>query len=182
MNSAMRTTRRTVLGGGLAICAAPVLVGAKQTRSDFAFQTGRWSVRHRKLKQRLVGDTDWVTFGGTCRAWEILGGAGNVEDNFLDDPAGAYRAVAVRNRDPKTGLWSIWWLDARVPTIDAPVRGRFENGVGTFLGETEIAGKPIDVRFVWSDIGGDHARWEQAFAPKGGAWETNWVMTFTRTE
>jgi hypothetical protein len=149
--------------------------------NSFAFQTGEWRVLHRKLKHRLVGSEEWFSFDGSCKAWEILGGAGNVEDNWLNDPNGAYAAAAIRRMDSKTGIWSIWWVDPRSAGIDPPVNGIFENGVGTFLGEDVLNGKPINVRFVWSNITGNHAHWEQAFSPDGGVtWETNWVMEFER--
>lgn len=148
---------------------------------DFGFQTGAWRVRHRKLKGRLTGSTEWVEFAGTCQAFEVMGGEANVEDNVLDDPAGAYRAAAFRRKDPVSGEWSIWWHDGRAGSGDAPVRGRFVDGVGTFLADDELDGRPIRVRFVWSQITEATARWEQAFSPDGGAtWEVNWVMTFER--
>ena len=147
----------------------------------FAFQTGDWRVRHRKLKARLAGCTDWAAFDGTCRAWEMLEGAGNVDDHWLDDPGGAYAAATVRRLDPETGLWSIWWLDGRFPGLGPPVHGGFRDGVGTFLGKDEHEGRPIDVRFIWSRITETNAQWEQAFsADNGASWETNWVMEFTR--
>lgn len=152
------------------------------TIDGFAWQQGCWNVRHRKLRARLCGCTDWDEFGGTCTAWPTLGGQGNVEDNALDDPAGAYRAIAVRAFDPASGLWSIWWLDGRSPaSLDVPVRGRFEAAVGTFLAEDIFEGRPIRIRFRWSHITVNGARWEQAFSDDGGAtWEVNWVMDFAR--
>lgn len=150
-------------------------------RHAFAFQTGNWRVRHRKLKARLSGSTEWIEFDGTCRAWELLGGEGNVDDHFLDDPAGAYHAATYRRTDPAMGRWSIWWFDPRFDTLEPPVHGGFEDGVGTFYGEAELADRPIKVRFIWSDVGPHRARWEQAFSPDGGAsWETNWIMSFER--
>jgi hypothetical protein len=146
----------------------------------FAFQSGSWRVRHRKLRHRLVGDDRWIAFEGTCRAYELLGGAGNVDDFFLDDPAGAYRAATFRRLDPETGEWTIHWADARRDGVDPPVRGRFEDGVGRFFGEDMLDGQPVFVRFLWSDIGRDTARWEQAFSRDGETWEVNWIMTFER--
>jgi hypothetical protein len=62
-----------------------------------------------------------------------------------------------------------------------PVRGRFANGVGTFLGETRFADKPVRVRLSWSHITPTSARWEQAYSSdEGRTWETNWVMEFRR--
>lgn len=150
---------------------------------DFAFQTGDWRVRHRKLKRRLVGDGEWLAFDGTCRAWEVMGGAGNVDDHFLDEPGGPYRATTMRSLDPGNDRWSIWWFDSRFAALGPPVRGRFENGVGTFLGDDLFDGRPIVMRFIWSRITADGAQWEQAFSPDGGAtWETNWVMRFERVD
>lgn len=151
-------------------------------RHAFGFQNGHWRVRHRKLKARLEGSNEWVSFDGTCAAWEVLEGAGNVEDQWLDDPAGAYRAAAFRRLDPEAGHWSIWWFDTRFSSIDPPVRGHFDKGVGSFFAEDSLQGRPIRVRFLWLAVDSDTPRWEQAFSDDGGAtWETNWIMEFGRT-
>jgi hypothetical protein len=60
--------------------------------------------------------------------------------------------------------------------------GTFVDGVGTFYSHEDYKGRPIVVRFLWTPIGPNLARWEQAFSTDDGAsWETNWVMDFTRT-
>src|SRR4029077_722878 len=113
--------------------------------------------------------------------WLTLGGAGTVDDNVLELPSGTYRGVGIRAFDAAPRLWSIWWLDARSPTIEPPVRGDFKDGIGTFEAEDTLNGRPIVVRFQWSDITPASAHWEQAFSPDGGAtWEVNWTMEFTR--
>ena len=148
---------------------------------DFAFQTGQWRVRHRKLARRLAGSEDWRAFDGACTGWEVMGGAGNVDDHLLQDPVGPYRAATLRRYDPAADQWSIWWWDSRLSEIGPPVHGRFEAGVGTFVGDDELDGQPILVRFIWSGIGAEAARWEQAFSTDGGAsWESNWTMDFER--
>lgn len=150
---------------------------------DFDFFIGNWRVTHRRLKERLAGCNEWVEFDGTCVTQKILGGMGNMDDNFLDLPGGAYRAITLRSYDVETGKWSIWWLDGRYPgAIDTPMVGQFENGVGTFYANETLAGKPIRVRFLWALPRPDHPRWEQAFSSDSGVtWETNWVMDFTRS-
>ena len=146
----------------------------------FAFQTGSWRVRHRKLGNRLAGCTDWIEFGGTCHARELLGGAGNVDDFLIDDPAGVYRAATFRRLDVTADEWLIYWADARGDGLDPPMRGRFDDGVGVFWGKDVHAGRDVQVRFVWSGIASDSARWEQAFSLDGETWEVNWIMHFNR--
>jgi len=149
---------------------------------DFDFYMGKWRVHHRRLKERLAGSDEWQEFEGTSEAWPLLGGAGNVDDNVLELPAGIYRAVSLRSFDPETEQWSIWWLDGRNPgRLDPPVVGGFKDGVGTFQGDDTFNGKPIIVRFIWSNITPTSTRWEQAFSPDGGkTWEVNWIMESTR--
>jgi hypothetical protein len=150
-------------------------------RHDFDFLIGRWMVAHRRLRRRLAGDDAWDEFAGACEMRPLIGGLGNVDDNVLELPEGSYRAAAVRLFDPGERRWSIWWIDGRVLGLEPPVHGRFENGIGTFVGEDAFEGRPILVRFVWSEIRPASARWQQAFSPDGGAtWETNWDMRFTR--
>jgi len=150
--------------------------------TDFDFQQGRWQVRHRRLKSRLAGCTEWEAFAGTCEQRPLLGGNGNVEDNLLHLPAGDYRAVALRSYDPEAGTWAIWWLDGRAPhALDVPVIGRFENGTGSFYADDMHEGRPVRMRFLWLDTAGETPRWEQALSADGGeSWETNWVMEFTK--
>src|SRR6266513_240388 len=153
------------------------------TRSDvhdFDFLNGDWRVHHRYL--RVKEDTrEWLDADGTASHLELMGGSANLEEYTINAPSGAYRAVALRSYDPKASQWSIWWLDGRTPhgELDPPVQGRFENGVGTFYGHTTINGKPMRMRFVWSEIDRTSARWEQAYSPDAGmTWETNWTMEF----
>ena len=150
---------------------------------DFDFFFGHWQVRHRRLRERLKGCQDWDEFDGRCSAQPLLGGQGNIDDNWLDLPGGAYRAVTLRAFDPSGRLWAIWWLDARRPHgLDVPVRGGFDaSGQGLFYADDELDGRPIRVRFRWHDIQADRCRWEQAFSTDAGAsWEVNWTMEFTR--
>ena len=117
---------------------------------DFDFQQGQWHVRHRRLKQRLARCTEWEEFDGSCTQFPVLGGNGNIEDNLLHLPGGAYRAVAIRSFDVASGTWAIWWLDQRAPhSLDVPVIGKFEHGTGTFLAEDRLEARPIRLRFLW---------------------------------
>lgn len=190
-------TRRDAIGSTLAMIAAtatfPRVAASDESAMlvdglphngdthDWDWLVGKWDVRHWRLKERLLNDHRWEEFRGTCQMWTTMEGAGNVDDNYLELPSGAYRAMGVRALDAQSGLWSIWWLDARYNSVDPPVRGGFKDGIGTFIGEDKLRGHPILMKFEWSKIAKDSAHWEQAFSPdKGKTWETNWRMDFTR--
>jgi hypothetical protein len=152
---------------------------------DFDVRVGQWRAHHRRLKERLAGCHEWVEFDGTQTMWPLMGGSANVDDNVFDMPGGSYRGITLRAYDPKTGEWAIWWLDGRNPLgeLDPPVKGRFENGVGTFYADDTLRGKPIRVRYIWSHMTPSFAHWEQAFSPDGGkTWETNWITDFRRAK
>lgn len=159
--------------------ALPIAEGGAR---DFDFFLGNWSVQHSRLKSRLDGCTAWDSFDGSTQTRPLLGGMGNMDDNILNLPGGSYRAVTLRTYDPVADQWAIWWLDGRNPGVmDTPMRGRFRNGRGEFLANELFKGRPILVRFIWSDMTPTRCRWEQAFSADNGAtWEVNWVMNFTR--
>jgi hypothetical protein len=149
--------------------------------NDFDFLIGDWRVAHRRLKDRLVGSSAWEEFGGTCIVQKILGGQGNVDDNLIDLPDGAYRAATLRAFDAATRRWTIWWLDARTPSVLAPpMVGGFDGSVGIFHGDDQWQSRPLRVRFLWTRTAAGGPRWEQAFSLDAGAsWESNWVMEFS---
>ena len=161
---------------------APHTVEPGPAVHDFDFYMGTWQVHHRRLKERLCGSHEWQEFEGTSRAWPILDGAGNIDDNVLELPDGTYRAISLRTYDPAIDMWSIWWLDGRIPgRLDPPVIGGFSDGIGTFIASDTFDGRPILVRFLWSDITDTTCRWEQAFSTDDGAtWEVNWIMESRR--
>ncbi len=147
----------------------------------FDFLLGHWTVRHRRLAKRLAGSTDWIEFPGTLDVDPILGGAGDIDRNVLEDPKGRYLATSLRLFDPHTREWSIYWIDGRGPTVTNPVVGRFDGRIGHFYNNDNLGGRPIKVRFIYEDLGASAARWSQAFSPDAGqTWEVNWTMDFTR--
>jgi hypothetical protein len=151
--------------------------------NDFDFLIGEWSVLHRRLKRRLVGDTEWIEFSGPAVARKILGGFGNFDEIQIPLPSGKYFGSTLRLFNPTTELWSIYWMDSRNPVLDPPMIGSFTDGRGLFYGDDSFEGRPIRVRFIWSPMTANTCRWEQAFSVnEGQSWETNWIMTFLRKE
>jgi hypothetical protein len=147
--------------------------------SDFDFLYGDWTVVNRRLGTLFAGADDWEEFPGTQRAWELLGGAANVDESVF--PTKGWSGATFRLFNPDTQLWSIWWASGQTGTLFPPVTGRFVDGRGDFYGDDEHDGKPIRAHFIWSHITPTSARWEQEFSNDGGeTWESNWVMELTR--
>ena len=161
--------------------ASPTPTPTDDGRHDFDFLFGRWNMTNQHLRTRLKGDTRWDEFTSVSDVHPILGGLGNtdtyVAERFADGKP--LQGATFRLFNPATGLWSIYWADDRRLTLDAPVIGRFERGIGTFIGDDTFEGKPIKFRFIWT--AGLRPTWEQAFSADGGAtWETNFKNQLTR--
>ena len=146
----------------------------------FDFEFGQWRVHHRV---KSASDGIWREFDGTSTTRPFMAGQGDIEEHVFSRPTGITYGTAIRAFDLKSEEWAIWWIDSRYPhlTLDPPVKGRFENGVGTFYSDSEVNGKTVRTRFIWSQITRTSARWEQATSEdQGKTWDTNWIMEFHR--
>lgn len=171
------------LGDAFARDSAHAPAAASGGIHDFDFFVGTWQMRHRRLKERLVGSNEWEEFDGVTHARSMIGGICNLNDSIVNRASGTFRSLGLRAFDAKTGLWGDWYLSARDPhKIDVPGFGRFENGIGTFLSDDVHQGTPVKVRGLWTPYSSTSLQWEQAFSTDGGkTWETNWVMRYKRT-
>lgn len=152
-------------------------------RADFDFLMGSWTVKHRRLRERLNGCTDWEEFEGTSTCQKILDGLGNVEEGHFYRDIGHLRGVALRLFDVKTQLWRIYWADGSSGILDVPMIGKFDGQRGEFYAQEMFGSQSIFSRFIWTIHNETTCRWEQAFSPDGGrTWETNWMMDFTRAK
>jgi hypothetical protein len=95
----------------------------------------------------------------------------------------AFEGLSLRVFNPATKWWTIYWADTEHPEIKEQVQGGFRDGIGEFFGEERFEGNAVKLRFIWSGISDNSARWEQAyFDPVRSDWETNWIMEFSRVE
>ena len=159
-------------------------VVSEDGRHDFDFIFGDWTIRNRKLRD--VADprgADWVEFDTTSHAEPILGGLAHIDRIFAgpNSPGGAWEGFTLRQLDPGQRLWRIWWASTRNPgQLDPALSGRFDGGVGEFMGDDTLAGRAIKVRFRWANPTPGRARWAQAFSyDNGSSWQQNWIMQFT---
>jgi hypothetical protein len=156
------------------------LVASQLETGDFDFFVGSWTAHNRRER----ADGVWEEFESTSTVTREVDGF--VQVDYYDAPdfpgRGHVKAVTLRAFNAETGEWSIVWLSNYSPPDFRPLVGRFEDGVGTFSQVVETAeGEPLHVRFVWDEIGEDHAHWQQLLSfDEGKTWELNWEMDFTR--
>jgi hypothetical protein len=148
--------------------------------NNFDFFVGNWTSTQRRLRKILAGNDDWYEFEGVTRCWSVLDGAGNIDE--VTFPSQGFSGVTLRLYDRGRDEWSLYWASSRSGISLPPVVGRFgDDGRGVFTADEDYEGTPITVRFLWTDITADSARWEQAFSTDHGTtWETNWTADFTR--
>lgn len=152
----------------------------------FDWLPGVWLVHNRKLADTLDPDcTEWVEFDAVQIGHTMLHGYGNYDHLLVKSmpPHGqGYEGMSLRLFDPTEGVWRIWWMSTRFPgRLDTPVAGTFVDGVGSFYADDEIGGRPVRVRYRWSEITGDSARWDQAFSYDGEkTWTPNWFSEHIR--
>ncbi|MEV6912651.1 hypothetical protein [Amycolatopsis sp. NPDC051071] len=146
---------------------------------DFDFLAGTWNVLNRRLTKRLAGSDDWVEFTAPAKGWTLFDGMANVDEIIFPDGT---RGLTLRLFNPATRKWALNWASSETGTLFPPVVGQFTDGRGVFYGEDTEGGAPVRVRFTWSEITENSARWDQAFSIDDGAnWELNWIMDFTRS-
>jgi hypothetical protein len=153
---------------------------ASQGIHGFDFEYGKWRVHH---SVKSATDGTWKEFDGKSSTRPFMAGQGNIEEQVFSRSTGVSYGTAIRAFDLKSEEWAIWWIDSRYPhlSLDPPVKGRFENGVGTFYSDSVVDGKTVRTRFIWSQITPTSAHWEQASSEDAGkTWDTNWIMEFRR--
>ncbi|MCI0613322.1 hypothetical protein L0244_10055 [bacterium] len=154
----------------------------RDPQKDFDFYMGSWKVHNRRLTERLKGCSEWEEFESRVVARPIWGGRANMDEYEGDGPTGVIRGLTIRLYNPRSKQWSLYWGNCNNGTLDTPLIGGFQNGVGEFYDQEMFEGRSVFVRFVWSEITSNSFRWEQAFSPDGGkSWEPNWIMEFNRS-
>jgi hypothetical protein len=160
--------------GELAITASPT-----SSVSDFDFLVGKWKMHHRRLNKRLENSNEWTEFDSSDENWKILSGTADMDTYSTTEMPGMegklFEGITLRLFNPKTRLWSLYWVASNSGVLDPPVVGSFENGVGHFFAKDTFKGKPIIMMFRWDARDKERPVWSQAFSPDNGkTWEWNW--------
>ena len=109
-----------------------------------------------------------------------LEGVATVDEIFF--PTKGWAGLTLRTFDSEKRQWSVYWVNSTTGKLDPPVVGGFAGDRGEFYGEDKDAGRPVKVRYAWTKLDQDHARWEQAFSYDGRTWEINWTADFERAD
>jgi hypothetical protein len=162
-----------------ALCQPPPATGDHQ--HDFDFEFGRWTAKLSRRLRPLTGSNEWVTYEGTSVVHPLWQGRSNVGELDVSGSAGRIEGLTLRLYDPAARRWTVRFASSRDGDLTPGLVGGFTDGRGEFMDQEVLDGRPICVRFVFSEVTRDTFRFEQAFSSdEGRTWEANWVSTFTR--
>jgi hypothetical protein len=164
-----------------------IKASASSSVNDFDFLVGKWKMHHRRLNRRLEGCKDWTEFDSEDEDVKILSGTANMDTYRTTEMPGMvgklFEEITLRLFDPKTRLWSLYWVASNRGVLDPPMVGSYENGIGHFFAKDTYNGKNVIVMFRWDVRDKEHPNWGQAFSPDGGStWEWNWYNVFTKVK
>jgi len=162
-----------------------IAASAGSSQNDFDFLVGKWKMFHRRLNKRLENCNDWTEFESQDENHKILNGIGDVDAFSTTELPGyegkSFEGFTLRLFNPKTRLWSLYWVPSTTGVLDPPVVGSFENNVGHFFTRDTFNGKPIIMMFRWDARDKERPIWSQAFSPDNGkTWEWNWFNVSQR--
>jgi hypothetical protein len=162
-----------------------IAASATSSQNDFDFLVGRWKMHNRRLNKRLEGCNDWTEFDSSDDNSKILSGTADMDTYSTTEMPGQegklFEGVTLRLFNPKTRLWSLYWVASNVGVLDPPVVGSFQNNVGHFFARDTFKGRPIIMMFRWDARDKEHPVWSQAFSPDSGkTWEWNWYNVSER--
>jgi hypothetical protein len=162
-----------------------IAASATSSPNDFDFLVGKWKMHNRHLNKRLANCKDWTEFDSWDENAKILSDTADMDTysttKFPGQEGKLFQGLTLRLFNPKTRLWSLYWVASNTGTIDPPVVGSFENGVGHFFGKDTLNGKPIIMMFRWDARNKDRPVWGQAFSPDAGkTWEWNFFNVSER--
>jgi hypothetical protein len=174
---------------GGAVVAGPVATTASNAKAhdgqhDFDYLVGAWKIHLKRRMRPLTGSNDWIEFDGTVVCRQVWNGHAEVEEFNVDSAQKNIHihGLAVRLYNPASGQWSIYWANEKNGVMDAvPQIGHFNDGHGEFYSQDTQDGKPIFVRFSWTNTTSSSPHFEQSYSDDGGkTWEVNWITEQTR--
>jgi len=149
---------------------------------DFDFEFGRWNAHLKILRHPLAGSHTWVDYVGTFNVRKIWNGRANLAEFTASSSNAHLEGLTLRLYDPHSHHWSIYFANSWTGQLSVPTVGGFKNGRGEFFDREVFNGKPIVVRFVFSDIHPNSFRFVQSFSPDNGKTrEDEWIVTYSRT-
>lgn len=162
-----------------------ITASSASSNSDFNFLNGKWKMYHRRLNKRLENCKDWTEFESVDSNYNILSGKANMDIYSTTEMPGMegklFEGATLRLFDPKTKLWSLYWVASNRGVLDPPVVGSFENNIGHFFAKDSFNGRPIIVVFRWDVRDKNKPVWSQAFSVDNGkTWEWNWYNVSER--
>src|SRR5947207_12610973 len=104
-----------------------ITASATSSPSDFDFLVGKWKMHNRHLNKRLENCKDWTEFDSSDENTKILGGNADMDTysttQFPGQDGKPFEGLTLRLFNPKTRLWSLYWIASNTGLIHPQVGG-----------------------------------------------------------
>ncbi len=163
------------------VAAQDSATAKRDHQHDFDFEFGTWKAHLKRMLHPLSGSHTWVRLSGTSIVRKVWDGRANLGEIELGNERSHIEGLSLRLYNPQSHQWSLYFANSKAGSLGTPTVGQFNNGRGEFFDNEDFQGKPVRVRFVFTNITPHSFRYEQSFSPDGGkTWEVNWIASFTR--
>jgi hypothetical protein len=178
-----RTLRTSVSFAAILLTAAlPRQAADRDGQHDFDFNFGTWKTHVTRLAHPLSGSKVWTDYDGVSTVTKVWDGKASLFELEVQGLAGRIEGVGLRLYNRTSHQWNLNWTNSSSGMLDGAMIGEFRDGRGEFFGMDTFNGRAILVRNGFYEIKTTSSRFEQAFSADGGkTWETNWIMTFTKS-
>ena len=147
---------------------------------DFDFEFGSWKA-HVRIRPPLSHSNTWVSYDGTSVVRKVWRGRANLGELEVANRHSHLEGLTLRLYHPQTRQWYVYFSNSADGELGVPSIGGFSHGRGEFFDRESLHGKPVDVKFVFSDISTRSFKFVQSYSGDNGkTWIVNWDSTFTR--
>jgi Tol biopolymer transport system component len=153
------------------------------SRQDFDFLTGDRVSNNKRLVKRLQNSNEWITSEAVVNNRTFLHGISNLDVSTTIRNGVPFETLSLQIFNPRTRLWSLYWIDGNTGAVDPPVTGSFEGSIGTFYGRIVWHGTPVLVMYQWDKTNPLQPGWSQSYSTDDGkTWELNMVNIIRKVD
>jgi hypothetical protein len=149
---------------------------------DMDFNFGTWHTEIARTPDPFGDPANVVHISGTVTVRPIWNGKAELEEIEAEGPKGHWQGANLFFYDPTARQWIQTYVDSSEGRFnEAPGIGEYRDGNVEYYSPTELHGRAILDRAIWSDIRPNSHTYTESFSDDGGrTWRPAFVAHLTR--